>query len=86
MQDTVIRLYNIFDPTKAPQFQTANTVNSNNLFMTARLEANPGNTDSWEVVFIVLAEVSTECLQIPFVSSPKTIGTGGSDFFVSGIG
>ena len=86
MQDTVIRLYNIFDPTKAPQFQTANTVNSNNLFMTARLEANPGNTDSWEIVFIVLTEVSTECLQIPFVSSPKTIGTSGSDFFVSGLG
>lgn len=86
MQDTVIRLYNIFDPTKAPQLQTANTVNSNNLFMTAKLEASPGDTDSWEIVFIVLTEVSTECLQIPFVSSPKTIGTGGSDFFVTGMG
>jgi hypothetical protein len=86
MQDTVIRLYNIFDPTKAPQFATANTVNSNNLFMTARLEANPGDTDSWEIVFMVLGEVSTECLQIPFVSSPKTIGTGGSDFFVTELG
>ncbi len=82
-QDTVLRLYNIFDPTKAPEFLTANTKNSNNLFMTARLEVDPGNTDSWEILFMGLTEVSTECLAIPFVSSPKTIGTSGSDFFTS---
>ena len=57
------------------------TKNSNNLYITAKIEVDPGDTDSWKVFFLNLSEVSTECLNIPFVSGPRLIGVSGVDFF-----
>jgi hypothetical protein len=80
-QHVVLRIFNILNPQELPEFQMASTKNSNNLYITAKIEVDPGDTDSWQVFFLDLSEVSTECLNIPFVSSPRLIGVSGADFF-----
>jgi hypothetical protein len=80
-QHVVLRIFNVLNPQEVPQFQMDSTKNSNNLYITAKIEVDPGDTDSWQVFFLDLSEVSTECLNIPFVSSPRLIGVSGADFF-----
>jgi hypothetical protein len=79
--DITFRLYSVFDSNRQLPQNIIRTGETNNQWIAAKLEIEPGDEDEWQSVVLLVNGIETKCNTIPFVDGPKTIGTQAQEFY-----